>query len=47
MPINGTDIQTGAAPDAIERLARYLVRQHASPPVVEQNDMKLLGTISG
>src|ERR687894_732235 len=43
--VDGADVQTRRAPDAVEGLAPDLVRQHVRPAVVEQDEVELLWSV--
>ena len=42
---NGADVQAGAAADAVQGIALLGVGQQARAVIIEQHDMKLLGTV--
>ena len=47
LPIDGACILTGAATNAVQRLARFGIAQDFCSAVVEQHDVKLFRTVAG
>ena len=45
--VDGTDVEAGAAANAVQRLPSHCIGEHARPAVVEQHDVELLRPVVG